>query len=137
MGITLHRAVPVDQPVAGPVVVTQRVYWDQTKTRLLEEGHPDARFLAYAAGTQVPAALAEQVGLTALVRSAETVPIEPVEPTPPPVPDPGVPEKPARRTRARGDRHAEPGVVADTSIDGEAHILVPEPGSPLRNGVDK
>jgi len=134
MAVTFRKATIPDQPVAGAVVVTTRIYWDETRTRLLPEGHEDARFLAYAEGTPVPAPLAAQAGLLVFLAEqageAEAVEVEPQ-------PGAEVPEKPRRRVRNREDRQIAPGVVADTSIDGEAHVLVSEPGSPLRNGVDK
>jgi hypothetical protein len=122
MGVTIHRPGPTpDHPVSGDVVVTPRIYWDETKTRLLEEGHPDARFLAYAEGTVVPRALAEQAGLVAFLEPA------PVEPAP----------VSTRRTRTRGDRQVAPGVVADTSVDGVAHTLAAEPAKTIPNGVNE
>lgn len=129
MAVTVHRAAPMDAaPVDGALVITERLYWDETKTRLLAEGHPDARFLAYAEGTAVPAALARQVGLDAVERVLAEAPAEPV---------PAEAEKPSRRRRTREDRQVAPGVVADTSIDGVARTLAAEPGSSLRNGADK
>lgn len=119
MAVTVHRVGVPDQSVPGAVVVTPRIYWDETKTRLLEEGHPDARFLAYAEGTVVPRALAEQAGLVAFLQPE---PAEVLEPT-------------SRRIRRRADRQLAPGLVADTSIDGEVHTLATEPAKPLKNGV--
>lgn len=123
MAVTIHRAVS-EQP-GGPVVFTGRVYWDETRTRLLAEGHPDARFLAYPEGATVPLTVAEKVTMLDPTVVAEALPVEPA-------PNPAGSSQ-AKRTRRRADRQLAPGVVADTSIDGEAHVLVSEPG----NGVDK
>lgn len=123
MAITVRRGVLPDTLAAGPLVVTERIYWDETKTRLLAEGHPDARFLAYPEGTALPLSMAERIA--AVERVTDPVSVEPV------------PDKITRRTRSRPDRHVAPGVVADASIDGEAHVLVTESGSPLRDGADK
>lgn len=134
MAVSVQRPGLPTEAVAGDVVVTPRIYWDETRTRLLAEGHPEARFLAYAQGTVVPARLVAEMGLTEFVAKV------PVEPAPEQGPDepagPDVVEKSRRRVR-RADRQLAPGVVADTSIDGEANVLISEPGSPLRNGVDK
>lgn len=123
MAVTVHRGVLPDTLAPGPLVLTERIYWDETKTRLLAEGHPDARFLAYVEGAALPASMAEQIA--AVERVTVEVQVEPA------------PQKPRRGRPPRQDRQLAPGVVADTSIDGEAHVLAPEPGSPLRNGVDK
>lgn len=126
MAVSVRRGVLPDTLAEGPVIVSERIYWDETKTRLLAEGHPEARFLAYPAGTALPVSMAEQIA--GVERVAAEVPIEPA---------PEDAEKPTRRRRMREDRQVGPGVVADTSIDGVAQVLAAEPGSPLRDGADK
>lgn len=92
--------------------------------RLVREGDPQAAFLAYPAGAELSDEEAERFGLLALGTDAKL--------------GSRPQDKLARRGRDKAaGRQVAPGVVADTSIDGEAHVLVPEPGSPLRNGVDK
>lgn len=113
------------------MVITEHI-WRTTDGRLVRHGDPEAAFLAYPAGTVVADPLAEQVGLVAFTRDLM---------------DAKLGEQPQdKAVRRRRDKAAtvpppppagNPGVVADTSIDGEAHVLIAEPGSPLRNGVDQ
>lgn len=129
MALVINRggAVPDVLPAAGPVV-TGRIYWDETKTRLLPEGHSEARFLAYPEGTVVTPALLQELAL-----------LEDIVDTSAPAAKLGRrPRDKARRlAETKDDHQIAPGVVADTSLDGEAHVIAVEPATPLRNGVDK
>jgi hypothetical protein len=46
-------------------VVRGRWYWTADKSRLVGEGDPEAAFLAYPAGTEIPDGEAKRVGLPA------------------------------------------------------------------------
>lgn len=45
------------------MIVVGRWYWTTEKARLVPEGDPDAAFLAYPDGTEIPDGEAERVGL--------------------------------------------------------------------------
>lgn len=130
MALRIERAGAIDAvtggpSLEGPVVITERLFWDETKTRLLPEGDPEARFLAHAEGSVIPAATARLAG----------IPVPGDEPVAKMADRPR--DKARRRTVNKADHQLAPGVVADTSLDGEAHVLIAEPGTPLRNGEDR
>jgi hypothetical protein len=91
MGVIVNRGVLPDTLAEGPVIVAERIYWDVTKTRLLAEGHPEARFLAYPQGTALPVSMAEQIA------AVERVTVEPPVESEPET----AAERSTRRTRVR------------------------------------
>jgi hypothetical protein len=68
------------------MMVPDRHWWRTADGRLVPHGHPDALFLAYAKGIEVPDHLAEQIGLAPAVRAfaRADVPDEPGKQASPP-----------------------------------------------------
>jgi hypothetical protein len=68
------------------VKVQQRLCWDSTRRRLLPDGHPDAAFLAYPAGTEVSDEEARRVGIPvagpAEPKARKTPPADKMAPVP-------------------------------------------------------
>ena len=48
--------------------VERHKWWNSDKSKLVETGDPDAAFLAYPAGTEIPDGEARKVGLVAEVK---------------------------------------------------------------------
>lgn len=55
--------------------VKTRLYWTQDKSRVVEEGDPEAAYLYAAAGTEVPEADAERYGLTGKHKAQAAEPV--------------------------------------------------------------
>lgn len=52
--------------------VTQRLYLNADKTKVVKEGSPDAAFLFATPGKEIPAAEAEKYGLTKSAKKADS-----------------------------------------------------------------
>lgn len=61
--MALNYVKPHTDVGSGVVTVDKRLYLTEDKERLVEDGHPDARWLWCTPGTQVPREQAERYGL--------------------------------------------------------------------------
>lgn len=98
------------------MITVQRRVWRTDGGKLVPDGHPDAAFLAYAPGEQVPDLVAARVGLTADLAADPAATVE----VPPTV---VVPAPAANLSGTTG----EPVIARDASVDGVA-VVAPAAG---------